>query len=172
MSQLLQCKGCGCAHESRDGRKKYCSVRCRSLARYRRRSLKKSYINQVCLNCSLAFCNLPGNYKKTCSDACAKELRHASDKRSVMKRKAKLRGAEKFTYLEIFVRDGWRCKHCNCNTPAKLRGTTRPNAPEIDHIVPLSRGGKHERRNVQLLCKACNSEKSNGALADQTLLFG
>lgn len=31
----------------------------------------------------------------------------------------------------------------------------------LEHIVPLSRGGKHEKRNIALVCKACNSSKRN-----------
>lgn len=32
---------------------------------------------------------------------------------------------------------------------------------EIDHIVPISRGGKSELMNLQVLCKQCNIKKSN-----------
>jgi len=30
----------------------------------------------------------------------------------------------------------------------------------LDHITPLARGGKHEPRNLQLLCPTCNVRKS------------
>jgi 5-methylcytosine-specific restriction endonuclease McrA len=32
---------------------------------------------------------------------------------------------------------------------------------QIDHIVALTRGGSHWPRNLQLLCKPCNSSKNN-----------
>lgn len=35
---------------------------------------------------------------------------------------------------------------------------------EIDHIVPLSRGGKHEPGNLAPACKRCNTSKNNRLL--------
>lgn len=34
---------------------------------------------------------------------------------------------------------------------------------QLDHIVPLSKGGKHTRANVQPLCQRCNLKKYNKA---------
>lgn len=62
----------------------------------------------------------------------------------------------------VFERDGWRCRNCRCKTPQALRGTYKSNAPELDHIVPLARGGEHSYRNTQLLCRKCNGEKADG----------
>jgi 5-methylcytosine-specific restriction endonuclease McrA len=36
-----------------------------------------------------------------------------------------------------------------------------PNAPQVDHVVPLSRGGEDVLENCQVLCRACNRKKSN-----------
>lgn len=35
------------------------------------------------------------------------------------------------------------------------------NAPEMDHVEALSRGGKHEISNVVPACKSCNSRKGD-----------
>jgi 5-methylcytosine-specific restriction endonuclease McrA len=59
----------------------------------------------------------------------------------------------------VFVRDKWKCKACGCNTPQSLRGTCDPDAPELDHIIPLSRGGWHAPDNCQTLCRQCNQDK-------------
>jgi len=33
-------------------------------------------------------------------------------------------------------------------------------AAEVDHIVPLARGGTHDLANLQPLCKSCHSKKT------------
>ena len=48
----------------------------------------------------------------------------------------------------IFKRDGAFCKTC---------GATEKLC--IDHIMPLSKGGKHDEDNFQVLCGSCNSKK-------------
>lgn len=45
----------------------------------------------------------------------------------------------------------WKCAIC-C--------TSIKDAYHLDHIMPLKRGGKHESRNLQLLCPTCNVRKS------------
>jgi hypothetical protein len=50
----------------------------------------------------------------------------------------------------ILKRDGNKCRRC--------LGTENL---EIDHIIPLSKGGRHDEDNFQVLCRTCNRKKSN-----------
>lgn len=45
------------------------------------------------------------------------------------------------------------CEHC------QVTGRVTP-AAEVDHIVPLERGGTHDETNLQALCKPCHSSKT------------
>lgn len=53
---------------------------------------------------------------------------------------------------EIFERDGYTCVNC---------GSTGKESLEIDHIMPISKGGKTEPDNLQTLCHDCNIRKEN-----------
>ena len=48
----------------------------------------------------------------------------------------------------MLLRDGARCRRCR--TAVNL---------EIDHIVPVSKGGRTEEVNLQTLCRRCNRRK-------------
>lgn len=41
----------------------------------------------------------------------------------------------------------------------------------VDHIVPLSKGGKHSYQNTALACKSCNFSKSNRVVMQQMRLL-
>jgi 5-methylcytosine-specific restriction endonuclease McrA len=69
---------------------------------------------------------------------------------------------ERFDPFEIFERDGWRCYLCGEPTPPELRGTKNPRAPELEHLVPIAKGGLHTRENTACACRACNWKKGTG----------
>jgi len=49
----------------------------------------------------------------------------------------------------VLVRDGGRCRRCR-----------RSINLEMDHVVPVSKGGKSEESNLQVLCRRCNRSKA------------
>lgn len=55
--------------------------------------------------------------------------------------------------FSIYERDGFKCANCGASYKyAKL---------EIDHIIPIAKGGKTTYDNLQTLCHKCNVEKSD-----------
>lgn len=122
-------------------------------------------------------------YQRRCSTQCdkvheerVKQVRRScpARRRAKAKRRALKRGAGITSGVDPFVvfkRDAWKCQICGCSTPKRLRGLNKSNSPELDHIVPISKGGQHTYKNTQCLCRSCNSAKSDKVLG-QLLLFG
>lgn len=69
--------------------------------------------------------------------------------------------AERIDPKEVFAQDGWKCYLCGIDTPVSHIGTNHPEAPTLDHVVPLARGGHHVWSNVRCACRSCNSLKSD-----------
>lgn len=53
--------------------------------------------------------------------------------------------------FKILKRDNYRCRTCGA--------TAAQTKLHIDHIIPISRGGITEERNLQTLCEKCNLGK-------------
>lgn len=70
-------------------------------------------------------------------------------------RKARLRGNggshTAQDVAEIFKAQNGKCAHCRC----LLR-----EGHHVDHIVPLIKGGRNDKRNLQILCAPCNLKKA------------
>lgn len=76
----------------------------------------------------------------------------------------------KLSSIQVFERDKWICQLCGNKTPKAMKGTIKLNAPELDHIIPLSKGGNHIWTNVQCCCRSCNIKKSDKPLG-QLIMF-
>lgn len=67
---------------------------------------------------------------------------------------------ERVDPVAVFVRDHWRCRICGRETPKERMGNPAAlDAPTVDHIIPMSRGGPHTYANVRCACHSCNSGK-------------
>lgn len=60
----------------------------------------------------------------------------------------------------VFERDGFVCQLCGEQLDM-LAKVPELLAPTIDHVVPLSRGGKHEMSNAQSAHYSCNARKGD-----------
>lgn len=114
-----------------------------------------------------AQCGAETDRPKYCSDRCQKT---SYNNRKDKKRRAKLRNAlvdGNITLADVFRNDMGMCyicgKPCLWDDYVEDAGTIicGPCYPSIDHVVPLSKGGKHSWENVRLACRKCNSEKSD-----------
>jgi HNH endonuclease len=100
------------------------------------------------------------------SNSCGCLMRELSARRMTTHGMYDCRSAQKhgavfvrFNKLDVFEEAGWRCYICGCDTPRELRGKMKANSPELDHIIPLARGGSHTRENAACACRRCNTRK-------------
>jgi len=125
-----------------------------------------------CQECGVCFIAPYGSKRRVyCSLVCRKRSSGRIRRKSERAR-LRLVSVEPVNPTKVFERDGWRCQCCRKPTPRDKRGTYHPRAPELDHIIPLSKGGEHSYRNTQLLCRACNAAKSDSDQGQQLRLFG
>lgn len=73
--------------------------------------------------------------------------KNAKHRRRTHERRGSIKRSE---WLEILKKYRDRC--AKCKSDQKI---------EMDHIIPLSRGGIHHASNVQPLCRSCNAKKGN-----------
>jgi len=66
------------------------------------------------------------------------------------KPKTKRKGISQKVRFEVFKRDGFSCQYC---------GKTANVTLEIDHIMPISKGGTNDFENLITACYECNRGK-------------
>ena len=76
----------------------------------------------------------------------------------------KANGFEKFSLKEILIRDGYRCHLCG--------GSVKPKEVSFDHLIPISKGGSHTKKNVAVAHLRCNLERGAGKIPAQLRLLG
>ncbi len=164
------CPQCGKTFKNRGGRT-YCSYECYIESK---RPLEQT---SRCPICGQDF-NQRGCRFRYCSPLCSAKAQEDVYRRNTMTRRALCTTnghVETIDPKSIFERDGWRCQLCGKKTPKglyKTNGTKRyANAPSLDHIIPISRGGDHTRTNVQCACYLCNCKKGNKIIG-QLRMFG
>lgn len=129
--------------------------------------LTKRLAIHVCKNCGKEFCQMATGYNSLqyCSESCQVRWngRRQRDKR--VKRMMTGDHDSDITLEKLYQRDGGTCylcgNQCDWNDGVIKDGTfvAGQQYPSIDHVIPLSKGGRHTWENVKLSCRGCNSRK-------------
>lgn len=73
------------------------------------------------------------------------------------------KGIPQSVRFEVFKRDKFKCQYCGRYAPDVIL--------EVDHILPVSKGGKNEIINLLTSCFDCNIGKSDKLLSDETSIL-
>lgn len=170
---VVECAICAAAFVKALSIARLCSAECRKedARRAALTAAEKAHrpMARSCRECSAVFTPAYGDKRKAfCSDTCGrrsvKRIRRSAERARLRRVKV-----ENVNPITVFDRDRWRCMLCGVKTPRTLRGTYEPNAPELDHIVPLAAGGEHSYRNTQCACRSCNAAKGDRPKGQQRL---
>lgn len=137
---------------------------------------RKKQKEYKCVICGMSMSKKYNDKSRAyCSNNCKNIAIKNHRKDAKIKRKLSIKEnfIESIAINKLFDRDRSRCQICNKKLNLK-RVVPHPLAATVDHIIPLSCGGTHEYKNVQLACFQCNSLKGNRKVdgGEQLLLFG
>ena len=108
-----------------------------------------------CKRCKRVFRSEKG--AAFCSEECRKKYNSkAHDRR--LHRNGKIDYS--INLQKLYKKDKGICKLCGRPTYF-IDDVQSDDYPSIDHIMPISKGGKHEWSNVQLAHRGCNNKKSD-----------
>ena len=78
------------------------------------------------------------------------------------RKKSKRKALSQKTRFEVFKRDRFTCQYCGRKAPDVVL--------QVDHIVPVAKGGKNDILNLVTSCVDCNSGKSDRKLDDASVV--
>ncbi len=108
-----------------------------------------------------AYCRRWGTLKRACQLLAAHKRGEVTREELLAAgpavRRARRKGISPATRWRVLRRDRYRCQAC---------GVAAGDGPrvrlEVDHIVPVARGGGNEEENLRALCRDCNRGKRDG----------
>lgn len=127
------------------------------------KKVQKRLVFNHCRECGTTFLSV-NNTAYYCSDQCRRKYKnwrcdHRINKSVIVDKDISLK--------KLYQKDKGVCylcgSVCNWNDKQVRNGTIicGESYPSIDHVIPLSKGGKHAWNNVKLACRGCNTKKGN-----------
>lgn len=123
-----------------------------------------------CQCCGAMFLYDDRTHQKYCSKQCAARLRQKRHE-TVRRIRTKAQMVDSDISLErLYQRDGGLCylcgRVCDWNDREVVDGTIicGDTYPSVDHVIPLSKNGKHSWANVKLACRKCNNRKRDNII--------
>jgi len=178
-----ECAYCGKTFVTNFPNKKYCSTDCcyEANLKQKREQWAEAYVprTHICKECGTEFTTECGDTHsvfccRTCSEKHERRVEHSTDrhkqymKEQKKRRKKQINAAfvDDVDFTSIFQRDSGICQICGLPVHP-VKGIDDNWDGTIDHIVPLSVGGKHSYSNCQLAHRICNSVKRQESSAFQ-----
>lgn len=142
--------------------KKFCSPACTYDAQMQRSLVPRERVEKTCAECGEAFSFIRGQGDGLkalntiyCSKRCANKL--GRRKRKALERYG-IERSDAIRFAAVWDRDGGRCHICR-GLCFKGFDVNHPLHVELEHIVPLSKGGTNTQDNVGVAHRICNGMK-------------
>ena len=145
----------------------YCSDECYKIY-YEKRAIELGNLkpaSRPCKKCGKLIkremANKIRGLKTYCSE-CTEKRKDATQRIQRIKRRyqCNITKMQMIAGIDIFIRDNWKCQLCGCDVD-ELGSPNKDTYANMDHIIPLAKGGQHILSNVQTLCRKCNILKSD-----------
>ncbi len=163
---LVICSCCGKEFRTYHNTKKFCSKECKANnSNLHSSSREKIVLENKCCECGDIY-KTTSKAQRFCSYKC--KTKHTGKANELKRRKYFIDGDHSITLSKLIEKENNKCYLCNqeCNSEDYViddKGTVICGNyyPSVDHVVPLSKGGKHEWDNIKLAHRICNIRKSN-----------
>lgn len=186
---LIACLACGVEHRSARQHGRFCSLTCRDDWRARQATERRLPVGPV----PRTYCTLPPRHPArrripaprawvagTCTECgspfidnqltarfCSPECAKRMHRRAWKERTDRAVPADVRAY--VYERDGWTCWLCNEPIRRDVQAP-HPLSHSVDHLVPQSRGGRHEAANLRAAHLLCNALRSDRCVTRMVLL--
>lgn len=114
---------------------------------------KRRMLSAVCEACQVSFMARPDQPGRFCSMECAGNVHGVDEYRGRPNIPSRVRKS-------ICERDGDTCQLCLSPVRHDV-DVNHPRYPNMDHVVPFSKGGSDDAENLRLTCRQCNMMRGN-----------